>query len=165
MLYFSKPPNIVVAVHGDDQIEVDPVSRYGIGTYVVVDVNGAAASLDANGRYVYPTISAAMQAASVKLECRRRILFKISEQSQRNITTHITNIQSRIIQAPPATPEEQSDIDTAAAIWAWVGAATRDAASMLGTCDALIAANNLEWYQDVLWPPWNTGWDTFVARF
>jgi hypothetical protein len=177
-LYFCKPSNVVLTVHNDDQINTiaDPIAMYGPQTYVLVDLGGPSPTNieqdmgDGSGMTVpvgfeYPTITATMQAASTKLECKRRILTRVSEQSQRNITTYITNIQTRIMQAPPATPEEQSDLDTAAAIWAWIGASTRDPTSMLGTCDALIAANDLEFYLDVKWPPWNSAWDAFVARF
>jgi hypothetical protein len=106
-----------------------------------------------------------MQSDSVKLECRRRITQKISDQAQRNITTHVTNLQTKAIQTPPLTPGEQSDVDTAALIWDWIGAATRAPTSMLGTSDALIAASDPDFYQDVKWPPWDSAWDSFVARF
>lgn len=165
MLYFCKAPNIVVGVHGDEQIYVDPVQAYGLSTYVISDPNGPAATQDPNTmKYIYPTVTAAMQAASVKLECRRRIIKKVSEQAQRNITTHINDIQmARMTQAPARvpTPQEQADMDSAAAVWDWIGRPN----GMQGASDTLIAANDLDFYQDVKWPPWNSAWDAFVARF
>jgi hypothetical protein len=180
-LYFCKPTNVVVAVHNDDQITsitvADPVKSYGTGTYLLVDIGGPPPQNSTTtlpdgqvllGAFLYPTVTAAVQAASTKQECKRRILTHVSEQAQRNITTHINNIQmNRMTQAParPPTPEEQSDMNNSAAVWAWIGASTRDPTSMLGTCDALVAANDLEFYQDVKWPPWNSAWDAFVAKF
>ena len=166
-LYFCRAPNIVLASHSDEQIYINPIAIYGAQTYIVCDYGGPAARMDAaTNQFIYPDpITSKMQADSVKLECRRRITLKVSDQAQRNITTHVTDLQTKVIQTPPLTPEEQSDIDTAALIWEWIGAAARPASSMLGTSDALIAANDLEWWQDVKWPPWNSSWDAFVARF
>lgn len=179
-LYFCKPPNVVMSVHSDDQIWIDPVSRYGNLAYVIADYNGPAASMAftdgptnpidgstmqvPNG-WIYPTITAQMQADSVKLECRRRITTKVSDQSQRNITTRVTDLQTKVINGVTLTPAEQTDVDTAAAIWTWIGATMRDPTSMLGTSDALVAANDPQWYEDVKWPSWNSSWDAFVARF
>ena len=181
-LYFCKQ-NTVLAVHSDDQIYLDPTVAYGPNTYVVADFNGPAPKTDPPintapsglgagplppppvvGQFVYPTITPKIQADSVKLECRRRITTKISEQSQRNLTTYITDIQNRAIMSiggTPPTPAEQSDIATAHAIWAWIGRPS----GMQAASDAMIAAFDLEWYQDVKWPPWNSAWDAFVARF
>jgi hypothetical protein len=182
MLYFCKGGNLVVAVHADDQIWLDPIATYGTGAYVVADYKGPAPKTDPPmggvppisttgapmpppfGQYVYPTITAKMQADSVKLECRRRITLKVSEQAQRNITTHINDIQmARMTQAPARvpTPAEQADMDAAAAIWNWIGRPS----GMQAASDAMITANDLEWYQDVKWPPWNGAWDSFVVRF
>lgn len=166
-LYFCKAPDIVVGTHTDDQIWIDPVKAYGLSTYVICDYGGPAAARKPppdEMEFVYPVITAKMQADSVKLECRRRIVIKVSEQAQRNITTHITQIQSKAIMSiggTPPTPEEQADIDTADAIWAWIGRPD----GMQGAADAMIASNDLEFYQDVKWPPWNSAWDAFVARF
>jgi hypothetical protein len=184
-LYFCKPPNVVMSVHSDDQIWIDPVVRYGSLSYVLVDFNGPApthtmidnpaSAFDPSAPdkimsadFNYPTITPQMLSDSVKLECRRRIAQKVSDQAQRNITTHINDIQmARMTQAParPPTTQEQSDMDITNAIWAWIGAATRAPTSMLGTCDALIAASDVEFYQDVKWPPWDTAWDPYVAKF
>lgn len=174
MLYFCKGSNVVVAIHGDEQIYLDPIKTYGLGCYIIADYSGKLPPppppSDPNlppppqDSIPFPTITPAMQAISVKLECRRRIVLKVSDQAQRNMTTYITQIQSQAIMsigATPPTPEEQSDIDTADAIWAWIGRPD----GMQGACDAMIAANDLEWYQDVKWPPWNSAWDAFVARF
>jgi hypothetical protein len=176
-LYICKPPTVVMATHGDDQIAIDPVKIYGVGAFVLCDYGGPSPTLKyltgPNGEQIPdgfnpPTITDQIRSDSCKLECRRRITKKVSDQAQRNITTHINDIQmDRMTQSParPATPAEQSDMDSASAIWAWIGAATRDPASMLGSSDAMITAKDDEWYQDVKWPPWNAAWDAFVARF
>lgn len=181
MLYFCKS-TIVLAVHADEQIWLDPIAVYGTSAYVIADYGGPPAQTNPPmvgvpppdptlppqpppfGQYVYPTITPKMQTDSTKLECRRRITKKVSEQAQRNITTHVNDIQmDRMKQAPARlpTPQEQADMDTAAAIWDWIGRPN----GMQAAGDAMIAANDVEWYQDVKWPPWNSSWDTFVARF
>ena len=173
-LYFCKAPSTVLSVHNDDQITsvivADPVKSYGPGTYLIVDIGGPAPASQMltmpNGDevpmgFLYPTVTAAMQAQSTKQECKRRILVHISEQAQRNLTAHISDLQTKLIATPPLSPAEQSDLDTAAAIWAWIGRPN----GMQAASDAMIAANDLEWYQDVKWPPWNSAWDAFVARF
>jgi hypothetical protein len=167
-LYFCSPPNVVRGVHDDDKVWLDPVKAYGINTYVICDYGGSAAKTKAppdNFEFEFPTITAQMQADSCKLECRRRINVNVSDQAQRNMSAHLNNITTaRMTTAParPTTPEEQADIDTINAIFAWIN---RPAPGMLATSDALVAANDLEWYSDVKWPPWDTAWDAFVKRF
>lgn len=180
-LYCCKPPTVVMGIHEDEQLPamqsgtLNPINLYGIGTFVVADLGGPAPGIQWDPPpveggspifkgYLYPTITATILAFSVKLECRLRILAKISEQAQRNVTTRINDIQmARMTQAParPPTPEEQADMDTAAAIWDWIGRPN----GMQQTSDDLIAANDQEWYSDVKWPAWNSAWDTFVDRF
>lgn len=178
MLYYCKPPNVVLGVHDDDQIALDPIIVYGPGTYVVVDYHGGMPPNPLPPPPVagqpqpppvvaplsLPTMTAKMQADSVKIECRRRILTKVSEQAQRNIMSHVNDIQMNRMTSAPArlpTPEEQSDMDNAAKIWDWIGRPN----GMQAAGDALITAYDLEWYQDVKWPPWTSSWDAFVARF
>lgn len=189
-LYFCKGPSTVMGVHGDDQLPalqartLQPAALYGINTYVVVDIGGPLPQMqvDANAppppppdpnmppqpppftSFAFPTITDPIRANSIKLECRMRILAKCSEQSQRNMTARISEIQTdRMTQAParPATPEEQSDIDTINAIFAWIGRPD----GMQTASDAMITAKDNEWYQDVKWPPWNSAWDAFVVNF
>jgi hypothetical protein len=174
-LYFCKPQQVVVATHGDDQVYLDPIKTYGLMCYVLVDIAGRTPEWnyqedpnDPTLKYPvsikYPTVTPVIHAASVKLECRRRITIKVSDQAQRNITTHINDIQmARMAQAPARlpTPAEQADMDTAAAIWDWIGRPT----GMQAASDALIAATDDEFYEDTKWPAWNSGWDAFVARF
>jgi hypothetical protein len=170
-LYYCKPPNIVVAIHGDGQL-TNPVVAYGMSTYVVIDYNGPAATpiywTDPNNPdikvpqgYEYPAISAQMQSDSVKASCQFRIEDKISGSAQRNINSYIAELQTKQIGGGTLTPAEQADVDTSSAIWAWIGRPN----GMQGAADNMIAANDLEWYQDVKWPPWNSTWDQFVARF
>ena len=166
-LYYCKGIDQVVAVHSDEQA-LEPVTSYGYGTYVIVDKGGPAGAHDPADplqiKWLYPTITPAMEAASVKAECRYRILRAVSEQSQRNITTYISEIQSKAIMsigATPPTPAEQTDLTTAKAIWDWIGRPS----GMQAAADALIAANDMEWWLDGKWPAWNPAWDAFVARF
>jgi hypothetical protein len=178
MLYFCKGPSTLVAVHSDDQIWLDPIKTYGVGCYVVVDYGGKPKMnippppTDPNAppvppTYLFPDITPQVQSDSVKLECRRRIGLHASDQTQRNMNAHMSDIQSaRMSVSPirPATPAEQADIDTNNAIIAWIGRPN----GMLGACDSLISANDLEWYQDVKWPPWDPssqGWDAYILRF
>jgi hypothetical protein len=180
MLYFCKPPDVVVGTHTDDQIGLDPVAKYGMSTFIVVDYNGPSPTLNpplpppdqsyipgTGPEYrqpVMPTITPKILSDSVKVECRRRILTHVTEQAQRNITSHINDIQmARMTASPirPATGPEQADLDTASAIWDWIGRPN----GMQAASDALIAASDMEWYTDVKWPPWNSAWDTFVAQF
>jgi hypothetical protein len=164
MLYYCKGPSTVLAVHTHEQ-QIDPIATYGANTYVIVDLYGSPKVDPATKAFLVPSpITDQMQADSAKLECRYRILKHVGEQAQRNISAHINTIQTdRMMQAParPATPQEQADIDTANAIFAWIGRPD----GMQGACDALIAAKDMEWYLDVKWPPWNSSWDAFVARF
>ena len=176
-LYYCKPQEVVVATHGDDMIGLDPVANYGQMTYVLVDIRGPAPLLEyvdnpqdptlpqiPSGRIAYPEVTPEILAASVKLECRRRITQKVSDQAQRNITTHINDIQmARMTSAParPPTAPEQADMDVAAQIWDWIGRPN----GMQQASDNMIAGEDLEFYEDSKWPPWNPAWDAFVARF
>jgi hypothetical protein len=170
-LYYCKPPNIVVSIHSDAQL-MDPVAAYGVGSYVIVDHNGPAPAIvvwtDPTNPditipqgYVYPTITAQMQSDSVKVSCQFRIEREISGAAQRNINSYIAELQTKQIGGGTLTAAEQADVDTSSAIWAWIGRPN----GMQGAADSLIAANDLEWYQDVKWPPWNSTWDQFVDRF
>ena len=61
MLYHCKGSNLVVAVHDDNQIYVDPVTAYGLGTYLVADYNGPAPKTDPNtNAFLFPTITPAI---------------------------------------------------------------------------------------------------------
>src|SRR5678816_913281 len=174
-LYFCKPQEVVVATHNDDQIGLDPIANYGVMCHVLVDLRGPAPTLlyqddpvDATRKIPigisYPNVTPKIHKASVKLECRRRILLKVSEPEQRNIATYINDIQmSRTTQSPARLPtsEEQADMDTASAIWNWIGRPN----GMQQASDDMITAVDMEWYEDGKWPSWNSSWDEFVARF
>ena len=162
-------PIVAVATHTDEQIWIDPAAKYGQGAYFICDYGGpppvfADDPVVTPYGWVPPTWTDKIETDSIKLECRRRITVHASDQAQRNMNAHINQIQlNRMTQSParPPTPAEQADQDTYTAIMNWIQRPN----GMQATCDALIAAHDHEFFQDVKWPPWNSAWDTFVARF
>lgn len=160
MRYYCKGTDVVVAIHSDDH-SVDP-AKYGFGAYVVLDPGGAAPQLDPTTlRYPYPAFTATVMSASTKDECGRRIVAKINAEQQRNINAYFSGLQQTLITGGTLTPAQTTDIATATSIFQWIGRPD----GMQGTSDALIAASDNEWWLDGKWPPWNSAWDTFVARF
>lgn len=161
MLYYCKGPSKLLAVHTHEQV-VDPVANYGAGTYVVSDKYGIPNVDPTTKQYLYPTtITADMQSQSVKLECSYRITRKVNDTAQRNMTAYATGLQQKEIGGGTLTGAEQADMQTYFAIFNWIGRPD----GMQGAADALIAAGDMEWWSDVKWPPWNSAWDAFVARF
>jgi hypothetical protein len=161
MLYYCKGPSTLLAVHTHEQT-VDPVANYGAGTYVVSDKYGSPKIDPQTKKYLYPDpITAQMQSESVKLECGYRITRKVSETAQRNMTAYATGLQQKEIGGTTLTPEETADMQTYFAIFNWIGRPN----GMQAAADAMITSGDMEWYQDVKWPPWNSAWDAFVARF
>lgn len=156
-IYFCKAPNIVVATHGDDYALADPVALYGLSTYMLVDKGGPAPKSNEMGFALYPEVTPQMHASSVKRDCARRISQHVGDNAQSNIIFHIAQLNPK----ETLTPEEDSDRTMAYQIWAWIGRPD----GMQAKCDALIAAKDMEWYHDGKWPPWNSSWDGFVARF
>lgn len=165
MLYYCKPANVIIAVHDDAQLLTLDRTVYGSNIYIVVDYNGSPSQDPNTKQYKYPTITPTIQKNSVSIECRYRILFRISEQSQRNMTSYTSDLNSVVSTGGTLTSQQITDLQMATAIHNWIGSPERPASSMLGTSDSLVATNDLEWYLDVKWPPWNSAWSAFVARF
>jgi hypothetical protein len=129
---------------------------------VIVDYFGKSPVYDtAIPGYAYPTITAQMQADSVKLECQRRIKAKMSDNAQRNINAYMSDLEGKSVLGTPLTSGEQADLQTALAIHGWVNRPS----GMLGASDSLVASNDPQWWLDSKWPAWNSAWDTFVSRF
>lgn len=165
-LYYAKGTSQVIAIHADDQLLfVEPVITYGFGAYVIIDKYGPAAVHDPTDpfqmKWLYPTITVPMQNDSVRAECQFRIYRQIGPQVQQNIVAHTNSLQQKQLNGQTLTTAEQSDLTYAFQIFQWIGRPT----GMQGASDSLIAANDTEWWLDGKWPPWNSVWDAFVARF
>ena len=161
MLYYCKGPSTLVALHTHEQT-VDPVINYGVGTYVVSDKYGSPKVDPDTKQYLFPSpITPQMQSESVKLECGYRIVRKVNETAQRNMTAYATGLQQKEIDGGTLTSAETTDLQIYFDIFKWIGRPD----GMQGAADAMITAGDMEWWQDTKWPPWNSAWDAFVARF
>ena len=162
MLYFCKGGTVVLGVHPDEQQTIVDRSVYGAGTYLIIDYHGPAPIPDPNtGIYPYPTFVRNMLPDSVNNECSYRILQKVSNTAQANINGYCNNLNSIAIGGTALTPSQQVDLQTSAAINQWIGRPN----GMQATADHLIATNDTQFFLDGKWPPWNSAWDSFVARF
>jgi hypothetical protein len=163
MLYYCKGGTVVLGVHADEQLTIVDRTNYGAtGVYLIIDLKGPVPTPDPNtGIYPYPTFARTMLADSVKSEANYRINQKISNNGQANMNGYVSNLNSLALGGTALTPAQQTDLQTATQINGWIGRPS----GMLGTADALIAANDQQYYLDGKWPPWNTAWNSFVARF
>lgn len=166
--YYAQGGTAVKGIAHNDYEIVDPVGAYGTGTYVIVDKINPPPVYDTSlPGYDYPTVTAQMQADSTKWDCQYRIFAKISDNAQKNINGYISDLSAAAANGTPMSTAQKADCTMAAAIHAWIGAGSVRG-GMLAAADALIAANDIQWYLDGKWPVWdpsNQGWSAFVARF
>jgi hypothetical protein len=147
----------VVAFHSDNQ-NVAPAA-YGAGTTVIVVPGGSAPAPSDTGFVPVPAITDAVRAASCKDECFRRIIARVTETGQRNLTAYGVLLATLSIAGTIAT-EQAADLAKLTAVYAWIGRPN----GMQGACDAIIAAGG-DWSDDAPWPEWNPAWNDLVARF
>jgi hypothetical protein len=161
MRFYCKGIDVISGFHPDDQ-KIDP-AQYGSGAYLVIVPGGVSPTFDPTipGWTPFPTFTPAVISASTKDECFRRIVAKVDEAQQRNINAYVSGLQQGVITGGTFTPAQTDDIATATAVFQWIGRPN----GMQGASDSLIAAGDTEWWLDGKWPPWNTAWDAFVARF
>jgi hypothetical protein len=162
MIYYCKGGTVVLGVHADEQLTIVARSNYGTGIYLIIDLQGPVPIPDPNtGIYPYPTFARNMLSDSVKAEANYRINNQISNNAQTNMNGYVSNLNSVALGGTQLTPAQQTDLQTAAQVNQWIGRPS----GMLGTADALIAANDTQYFLDGKWPPWNSAWNSFVARF
>jgi hypothetical protein len=135
-----------------------PRDAYGPESYVIIDPAGGMPQEDPiTNRYVLPTITGDILAASIKGECKERIIKKVTIAAQANLHSYVA-----MALVADSTPSGQQSVDlkTAQAIWDWIGRPD----GMQGAADKLIANNDREWWHDAKWPAWNDDWDQMVKR-
>ena len=155
MFYFCKGQS-VVAVH--TEANMVPRDAYGPQSYVIIDPTGAMPQEDPITKwYAMPTITAEIMAASIKGECKERIIRKVSIAAQTNLHSYVA-----MTLAAGGTPSGQQSVDlkTAQAIWDWIWRPD----GMQGAADKLIANDDREWWHDGKWPAWDAAWDQLVER-
>lgn len=162
MIYFAKGGTVILGVHADEQLTIVDRTNYGTGVYLIIDLKGPVPTPDpVTGIYPYPTFARNMLSDSVKSEANYRINQHISNNAQSNMNGYVSNLNSLALGGTALSPSQQTDLQMAAQINAWIGRPS----GMLGTADNLIAANDTQYYLDGKWPAWNTAWNSFVARF
>lgn len=147
----------VVAVHDDSQI-ISP-DAYGIGVIVYrVPQGHALPARSSSGLFAVPAPTPAVLAASIKDECGRRIMDRISETTQRNLSAYAALLAA----TPLRSAAQDDDLAAIAAIFGWIGRPD----GMQAASDTLIAAGVAgSWADDGNWPAWNAAWDELVSRF
>lgn len=141
---------VVAGVHADDQ-DV-PLSAYGADRVLITD---AMPDMAGSGGFMAPAITPDIRAASIKDECRRRILARIGNTAQRNLAAAAMMLQA----TGSRTAAQDTDLADALAIFAWIGRPD----GMQAASDALIEAADDIWNDDAKWPPWSEGLTALVA--
>jgi hypothetical protein len=159
MMYYCQGINKVVGVHFDEQ--AIPLSRYGAGTFMIWVKNAPMPVADENYQFAFPTITPTVRSDSTKWEAGRRIEEKVSPESQSNMQAYNAGLAQKQINGQTLTPGELQDQSYFYAIFNWIGRPN----GMLAASDAMIASGENQWWLDVKWPPWNTAWNVYVARF
>ena len=95
----------------------------------------------------------------VSAECRHRIVERVSETAQRNLTAFVVKLlKDSLVLGLSPSEEQKADLATTDAIYAWIGA-------MVARCRELSAAPVAEYRQDAQWPPFDPAWQLLIARF
>lgn len=102
------------------------------------------------------------EAAAIKLECARRILARVSEPTQRNLTAYTAKLLKDAVLGTKLGDSATADLAVADAIFGWINGD----AGMLAACRKLVAGGDPDFAKDEKWPAWDDkSWDTLVARF
>lgn len=107
-------------------------------------------------------ISEEWLAPKINAECKRRILERIDETTQRNIIAYsIKLLKDAHVLDVTLTNEQKADLATADAIWEWINGEN----GMLEKSRNLIQNKDFEFIEDNKWPDWNDAWSELVDRF